>query len=133
MTTDPAEAAVPRRALWAVGVTAAVVVATMVLLVWWVLARSQPTPWAELETEGNELVVHYIGGECDRSASLEVEESPEEVVVTVRVVGWALSCSDVGVPRTLRTTLDAPVGERTLVDGACQEARYAQYIACSGK
>jgi hypothetical protein len=77
--------------------------------------------------------VHYVGGECDRSANLEVEEGADEVVVTVMVSGWALSCSDVGVPRELRTTLRAPLGGRTVVDGACRQAKYAQHLACSGK
>lgn len=122
-----------RRSLVALVVTGLVVLSTIVVLVWWVLAHSEATPWGEVEVKGTDLVVHYIGGECDRSASLEVEETASEVVVTVRVVGWALSCSEVGVPRQLRGSLESPLGERDLVDGACRMPKYAQYLACSGK
>lgn len=112
---------------------ALVVLAATVLLLWWGLTRSEPTPWGEVEVDGTHLVVHYVGGECDRSATLEVEEDADEVVVTVMVSDWALSCSDVGVPRRLDGTLEAPVGGRDVVDGACRRAEYAEHLACSGK
>ncbi|MBE7323148.1 hypothetical protein IEQ44_00595 [Nocardioides sp. Y6] len=122
-----------RRAPAALIVTALVVLATIVLLVWWVLGRSQATPWGKVEAEGRHVVVHYVGGECDRSASLHVEEGPREVVLTVEVVGWALSCSDVGVPRTLRATLDEPLGDREVVDGACRRSENATHLACANR
>lgn len=121
-----------RRPWGVIALTAVVVVATIVVLVWWVVARSEVTPWAEVTAEGTDLTVHYIGGECDRSASLDVDESSDEVIVTVRITGWALSCSDVGVPRVLHGTLEAPLGARPVVDGACLLPRYAQHLACSG-
>ncbi|GGD19377.1 hypothetical protein GCM10007231_18150 [Nocardioides daphniae] len=112
-----------------------VVAATLALVVaaltWWALFRSEPTPWGEVEVDGNRVSVRYVGGECDRSARLDVEETDTEVVLTVQVKRGSLSCSDVGVPRTVRARLEAPVGDREVVDGACRLEKYASYLACS--
>lgn len=130
MTQDLPPDARQRRNVRTLLVVGAVVLVTIVALVGWNLNRSEPAPWGLVEVEGSEVEVEYVGGECDWDAFLEVDETPDEVVLTVRVVGWSLSCSDVGVPRRLRTTLESPLGDRTLVDGACREARYAQQLAC---
>lgn len=100
-------------------------------LAWWVLVRTEPRPWGTVDVEGDVVRVHYVGGECDRGERLEVEETATEVVLTVRLRAWEMSCSDVGVPRTLSATLDSPVGEREVVDGACREPEHATSMACS--
>lgn len=120
-----------RRRVWALVVTAVVVVLVVVATVWWGLVRARPVPWGEVEVDGDVVRVRYVAGECDRGARLDVEESETEVVLTVQVRGWSLSCSDVGVPSTVRATLDAPVGDRTVVDGACRLPEYEAYLACS--
>lgn len=132
--TEPAQVdAVRRRHIWTLAFVGVVVLVTIVVLVGWSLSRSEPTPWGEVEVDGTELVVRYVGGECDRGATLEVEETPDEVVVTVLVSGWSLSCSDAGVPRELTGRLESPLGERVVVDGACRRPEQAQRLACSGK
>ena len=114
--------------LWALSV-----LMTIVALVGWGLSRSEPTPWGEVRVEGRVLVVDYLGGECDRSASLDVVESADQVELTVRISGWSLACSDVAVPRQVRATLKEPLGRRELVDGACRTGKYSQQPACQEK
>jgi hypothetical protein len=45
----------------------------------------------------------------------------------------ATTCPDVGVPDEIDAHLDAPLGVRELVDGACIIEKYAHYSACSSK
>lgn len=130
MTHDPASDARQHRNVRTLLVVGVVVLVTIVVLVGWNVTRSEPTPWGNVDVEGTQVEVEYVGGECDRDAHLEVDETAEEVVLTVRIVGWSLSCSDVGVPRRLQATLESPLGDRALVDGACRQRKYAQRPAC---
>ena len=50
--------------------------------------------------------------------------------MTVYEVVIASGCNDVGVPYEVEAVLDAPLGDRTLVDGACRDPDLAQRPAC---
>jgi hypothetical protein len=126
-------AKVPQREMTGrVGVLAVVVSAGVLGVAgWWLLGHSEPVPWSKPATvDGSLLRLTYIGSECRDGADAEVKEDSTRVVVTVRETVRARSCSDVGVPYDLDVLLDAPLGGRELVDGACQMPAYASYIDC---
>lgn len=100
---------------------------------WWWRGRASPTPWDTVRIKKGTVTVQYTGSECEDSARLEVEEDQTEVVLTVYAGSHAFSCSDVGVTRELTTSLDSPLGDRAVVDGACRLAEFASYLACTGK
>jgi hypothetical protein len=100
---------------------------------WYLLGHSLPVPWNKPATvDGSLLRLTYIGSgsECRDSADAEVKEDSTRVVVTVRETVRARSCRDVGVAYELDVRLDAPLGDRELVDGACQLPAYASYTDC---
>lgn len=86
---------------------------------WWFYGGAESTRFEQPpEVDGDAVRLTYTGSECQTRAWVDVEESASRVVLTVRTVEHALSCSDVGVVRTEEVTLDDPVGDRELVDGA---------------
>lgn len=86
---------------------------------WWFYGGAESVRFAEPpDVDGSVVRLTYTGSECQTRAWVDVEESTSRVVLTVRTVEHALSCSDVGVVRTLEVTLDEPLGERELADGA---------------
>ena len=108
----------------------AVLAPVVVVVVLELRGTAEPTPWASAVTRGTDLTVEYVGSECRDEAAVEVEEGSDRVVVTVRERVGASSCSDVGVLYTLRERLDAPLGDRTLVDGACLTEEWRDRPAC---
>jgi hypothetical protein len=98
----------------------------------YLFGKSEPTPWNKPATVDGSLVqLTYIGSECQDGANAEVEEDPARVVVTVHETVRANSCSDVGVMYEIDVRLDAPLGDRELVDGACQMSEYASRSECA--
>jgi hypothetical protein len=85
---------------------------------------SHPTPWsARPLAEGPErdkLRILYTGGVCDVDADATVQESSTTVTVTVRTyIPVGQFCTYQGVPRVMYAQLDATLGTRQLLDGAC--------------
>jgi len=98
---------------------------------WYLLGQSEPVPWNKpARVDGAMVRLTYTGSECRDSADADVEEDPARVVVTVRETVRARSCNDVGITYELDVRLDAPLGDRELVDGACQMPQYANYLEC---
>lgn len=67
--------------------------------------------------DGRALVAAYTGGACDGPASLVVDERGDRVDVAVKVLprpGYDESrgCILIGIGRTVRAELDAPLGDR---------------------
>jgi hypothetical protein len=115
-------------------VAGGVVVVAMAALAfsWW--DRSEPTPWDKpARVDGDVVHLRYIGSLCQDDSSVDVEESADEVVLTVRAVVRATTCPAVGVPYEIDAHLESPLGDRELVDGACLIEKYARYSACSSK
>ena len=82
--------------------------------------QSEPTPWSKPAKVFSDVVhLRYIGSQCQDDASVDVEEDDDRVILTIRTVVRADSCPDVGVRYNIDAHLDAPVGDRELVDGAC--------------
>ncbi len=113
-----------------------VLVAAFALLVlgtagWYVFGQSEPTPWNKPATVDGAIVrFTYTGSECQDGADVQVDEDSTRVVITVSETVRARSCSDVGVPYDVELSLDAPLADRELVDGACRMPEYARYIEC---
>ena len=53
-----------------------------------------------------------------------------QVILTVEETDHSMSCSDVGVVYEHQVQLDAPLGGRDLVDGACLLDELARRSAC---
>lgn len=120
-----------RRRAVAAAVGGVVAVLALAWVAWYVFGQSEPTPWTKpAEVEGRVVHLTYIGSECQDSAAVDVEEDAERVVLTVRATVRATSCTDVGVVYEIDAQLDAPLGDRDLVDGACQMAELASYTDC---
>lgn len=111
---------------------AAITLGVVGVVGWYVLGQSEPTPWNKPATVDGALVrISYTGSECQDSAEVDVVEESTQVVITIRETVRARSCSDVGVPYDVEVLLDAPLADRSLVDGACQIQKYANYLDCA--
>jgi asparagine N-glycosylation enzyme membrane subunit Stt3 len=73
--------------------------------------------------EGNQLVVSYVGSECEDQRSVSVDEGETSVRVKVVARSFASGCSDVGVHRQVSITLDRPLGSRGVVNVGCTPDR----------
>ncbi|MEO6512437.1 MAG: hypothetical protein ABIO16_15675 [Nocardioides sp.] len=110
------------RTLWVVGVLAVLLVVGSSVAVWWRLwSHTEVKPWdpGSLSYVGNEVSLTYTGSECRDGVAVDVDERATEVVITVREVVRAWSCSDVGVTYDVQLRLSHPVGGRRVLDGTC--------------
>ncbi|MDQ4051238.1 MAG: hypothetical protein M3237_00875 [Actinomycetota bacterium] len=115
----------------AIGVVAVAIFAAFCVGGWFLLDvarsdnRGHAAGWYGYEVRGDQLTVLYQGDTCEEERSLEVEESPTGIVVTVRVethfqIPFLVACSSDGEALTAR--LEAPVGNRPVYDGSCLAA-----------
>lgn len=103
---------------WRGRLLAAIAVAIAVSLSW-PRGTTEPTPWTEpASVDGAVVRLTYVGSECRSGVHADVDEDSTRVTITIRETVRSGSCSDVGVRHRLRVRLDAPLRERTLVDGA---------------
>ncbi len=99
---------------------------------WYVVGGSEPVPWHKpARVDGATIRLSYTGSDCRDGARAQVEERADRVVVTVRETVRARSCNDMGVEYDLVVHLEAPLGRRTLVDGACEDRAYARRPDCA--
>ena len=79
-------------------------------------AVSQPP---SISPDGTAVTVHFLAGGCFKSASAHAEETADAVTITVEVTDYAdVACSAIGLFKSATVTLEDPVGDRLLVDGA---------------
>jgi hypothetical protein len=71
----------------------------------------------EVSEDGRTLHLTYRGGACDNDHEVEVEESPDRVMITVIMILRANECTDGIVRREAIVHLDEPLGDRELVEG----------------
>lgn len=116
----------------AVSLALAAAVALILAAWWWIdLTRGEPTPFRKpVVVEGRNLKVTYTGGTCQDGSRLVVDEHTDRVVVTVYAWMYPTDCNAGGVPYTLTATLKEDLGDRDLVDGACQMAKFRRYYDC---
>lgn len=78
------------------------------------------------DPDGQGLVASYIGGSCDGSALLVVDEAPTRIDVSVAVkpLLGIDACDSVGHSRTVATRLEQPVGTRAIWSGGRQQVPF---------
>lgn len=120
--TEPSgRALVPRLVALACLVAVGVVVA-MGVRSW--LTGGEPRPWRQPKVvDGTTVLLTYVDSTCRNHEHVEVRETPETVTVTIRTRTVTLSCSDAIAEYTVEVVLDAPLGDRALLDGACTDPR----------
>lgn len=111
------------------GVAAALVLAW---LGWYVFGQSEPKPWNRpAEVEGDVVHLTYTGSRCRDGARVDVEEDSARVVLTVHETVRARACTDVGIRYEIDAELASPLGDRELVDGACETKKWAGSPGCT--
>ena len=95
-------------------------------------SRTEVVKWDESSFGYHDNIVElsYVGSDCRQSVSAAVDETDERVKITLTETVRARSCSDVGVIYHVEVPLDRPVGDRQIVDGACQSDAWADRPAC---
>ena len=86
-------------------------------LLWLQLGEHQTWERVAVVSE-TKLKVSYVGSECEDQRSVDVDEDNDSVTITITARSYASSCSDVGFLRTVNVSLDKPLGDRKLIDGA---------------
>lgn len=107
-----------------------VLVLTLFVRLWISSQIGEPTPFVKpARVEGRTIEVSYTGSACQEKSRLEIEESSERVIVTV-YAKESSSCSDIGVEYTLTGSMSSLLGDRELIDDACQIPENAIHIDC---
>lgn len=106
------------------GTTLAIALLLVGLLVWLIRPGAEPAPWDDdpvVSEDGRTVTVRVVGGACD-DPDVDVAETSRQVVVTVRNEGdwFVFQCDDIGIVKEVTVELDAPLGERELVDGSAE-------------
>jgi hypothetical protein len=114
------------------GLAGVMTVLVAVAIIWWLNRESDELlPWGKpASVTGRTIRVTYTGSECQDGSRLEVREDSDRVVLTVVYWTDATSCSDVGVFYSLEGTLSSDLGDRTLIDGACERPEFRGYADC---
>ena len=125
----------------------AVALATVVFVLatlsagWWLVTSQQEvvlSDWndrrAQVSADGLEVTLHYEVGVCGEVSSvvrvIEGDKQVELTVVTTTDLPLSGDCPDIAEDRTLVARLDAPLGERELVDGHCNHPEWGITYAC---
>ena len=74
-----------------------------------------------LDADGRPVVMNSSGGPLRWNRIAEVEESDVSVTVTVRTAVPPVPMADIGIPAELIVPLDAPLGDRAVIDGSTGE------------
>jgi len=82
---------------------------------------ASPTDWERYSVDGRSITVRYDGSACQERAEATVKESADRVVITLRTVVAAGSCSMRQVQYDEKVDLRAPLRGRPVYDGACLE------------
>jgi len=93
----------------------------------------EATPWDKPASVGETTVeLTYLGRECRDRVQVMVEEDPATVLVTITESVRSVVCGeDETASYDVSVELQEPLGQRTLVDGACQLGRFEQDPRCA--
>ena len=117
--------------VWVLGAS----VATIVVAVFaWNHYAGTPVVWDRAQSsDGLVIKVLYGSGACDDGAAADVDESLTTVTITVRSRNFPdASCTDNRVARIIEVSLNEPLGDRELVDGACVLGKFEGRRSCLG-
>jgi hypothetical protein len=109
-----------------VSAVAALVTVTALTVFWrsaWSWTASDEVLDSIASVDGDELVVRYVGGECEDQRSVDVDEDDQQVRIAITSRSFASACSDVGVGYDVAITLDEPLGTREVVNENCTPDR----------
>jgi hypothetical protein len=101
-----------------------VLMAAGIVWVWSLIeaGRTEMRPAEAIEAaagDGDSLSARWTGTECDTLDRVEVVEAGTTVQVTLYVTSPYAGCPGDEVTRTVHVPLEAPLGDREVVDGAC--------------
>jgi len=86
-------------------------------------SASRTTDWhwdKPAVVDGRTIHLTFDGGTCDEERWVDADETDQEVTLTVHTREGRGSCAGQGLSGLeLDATLDEPLGDRTLIDGAC--------------
>lgn len=93
------------------------------------MANVQPRPWEEavVADDGRTVEIRFWSGvePCSVLDRVEVDAAPEQVVITLFEGSDPAEpdavCIEIAKRKAVRVTLDEPVGDREIVDGAAQD------------
>ena len=86
--------------------------------------RARPFDSATVGDDGRTIAIDFVSGvePCYVLGRVDVEEGPGAITITLFEgqldVGDDVACIDIGVFKRTTVTLDEPVGDRAIVDGA---------------
>lgn len=123
----------PRFGRWSIALLVAGALVLVVAAAWWWLTGTRGlAPFHKpVATDGRSIVVTYTGSECQDGSRLKVDEQDDRVLITVHRWSRATECSDIGIDYALTAVLSRPLGDRVVVDGACEEPQYRGYSDCT--
>ena len=99
---------------------------------WWLTGSRGLAPVHKpVAADGRTITVSYPGSECQDGSRLVVDEQDERVLITVHHWSRATEWSDVGIDYALTAVLSGPLGDREVVEGACEDPQYRGYSVCA--
>ena len=100
----------------------------------WNYYAGTPVVWDRAQSsDGLVIKALYKSSACDDGAAADVDESLTTVTITVRSRDFPDgSCTDNLVARTIEVSLNEPLGDRELVDGACALRKFEGLRSCRG-
>lgn len=131
----PAIVRASRRAWRRVGLAALVVAGP--LAVWIAVTNNQghvpqARPLERVEVEGTTVDLHWTGDGCEHvdGERTQVTEAQGEVLVVLWVDAFSDDCTGDEVDRVHRVSLQEPLGDRDLIDGACLKPENRGHPRC---
>ena len=110
-----------RSSIVVVCVAVVVGLGTIGLVRWLFFGLDEAVPFDKPATVvGTELRLTYTGQECRDRVQVEVDETARTVVVTIRETTRSVVCHGDRTSYDVVADLDAPLGDRELLDGACR-------------
>lgn len=131
-TTAPdVRSGTPRRVRWAGRAAAFAVVVLAGWLAWASLGWS-PTPYDDVRPLGDDrLWVSWTNRPCENRMHVVVDESDSTVRILIRTQPLADGCTQIGEGRAgAAVYLDRPLGDRRIVNAACDRKEFADHPAC---
>ncbi len=92
---------------------------------------AEATPWDKpASVVDTQVELTYDGRDCRDRVEVQVDEGDAAVVITVTETVRALVCRDELTSYDVVVDLEAPLGDRELVDGACRLGQWSQDVRC---
>lgn len=88
-------------------------------------------PFAKpVEADGSSLTLRWTGSSCSELRRALVDETPTEVRIELMVRETSDDCDDAAVDHESTVRLEAPLGDRTVVDATCLLPEFTEHPRC---